>query len=287
MRFRWSQLLFFAPAALYLVLIFAYPVSFSFWLSFQKFDLGSLISGISEFVGLQNYVQALQSPDFGQALENTLVFTVASITAQFVIGLALALFFTKKFPGSRVIRAALVLPWLVPGILATTAWRWLFAPHGLINQALGLVGIPAVPWLTSPTAALPAVIIVNIWVGISFNMVLLHGGIQAIPSERFEAAQLDGANAFQRLLYVTLPALRPVASVILTLGFVYTLKQFDIIFTLTGGGPGNASQLLSTWSYTLSFTNNSFGAGAAVSGFLFMISIGAIVLYSIRNRRDR
>jgi multiple sugar transport system permease protein len=285
-RRRSWRFVFLAPAAIYLAVVFAYPVGFNIWLSFQKFDLKSLITGVSTFVGVKNFSDALQSGDFLHSLVNTLVFTAVSLAAQFVIGMLLALFFHQKFVGSQTIRAVLILPWLVPGIVATTAWRWLFADNGLINQAFGSVGIPAVHWLTSPGAALPAVIIVNIWIGISFNLVLLHSGLQSIPAERFEAAQLDGANAWQRFIYIILPGLRPVIGVVLTLGFVYTLKQFDLIWTLTQGGPGNASQLLSTWSYSLSFVNNSFGAGAAVADFLFVISIIVVSFYSIRNRRS-
>jgi multiple sugar transport system permease protein len=280
------RFLFLLPAALYLVLVFAYPVGFNIWLSFQDFNLKSLITGTSDFVGLNNFANVLKNADFFHALGNTLVFTLVSLAAQFVIGLGLALFFHQKFPFSRVIRAVLILPWLVPGIVATTAWRWLLAENGLVNQVLGSVGIRQVHWLTSPDVALAAVIIVNVWIGISFNLVLLHSGLQGLPAERFEAAQLDGANAWQRLRYIIIPGLRPVIGVVLTLGFVYTLKQFDLIWTLTRGGPGNASQLLSTWSYSLSFDNNSYGLGAAVADFLFIISIAIIIVYSVRSRRN-
>lgn len=283
-RFTW-RFLFLLPAGIYLALMFAYPVIFNIWLSFQKYDLKSLITGISEFVGFDNFTVVVQNPDFARALINTVIFTVVSLVAQFVIGLALALFFFQKFPLSNTFRAILILPWLIPGIIATTAWRWLLAENGLINQMLDVFGIPPVHWLTSPEGALPSVIIVNIWIGIAFNLVLLHSGLQGIPASRFEAAQIDGANAWQRFYYVMLPGLRPVIGVLLTLGFVYTLKQFDIVWTLTKGGPGNASQLLSTWSYSLSFNNNSFGLGAAVADFLFLISIIVVIFYSLRTRR--
>ena len=283
-RMSW-RFLFLAPAAIYVVLIFAYPIGYNLWLSFRDYDLKSLVSGASQFVGLRNFSDALQSGDFMHALLNTVAFTAISIAAQFVIGLALAMFFFQKFPLSQTMRAALILPWLIPGIVATTAWRWLFADNGLINEGLAAVHLPTVAWLTSTGGALPAVIIVNVWIGISFNLVLIHSGLQGIPNERFEAAQLDGANYWQRFIFVVLPGIRPVVGVLLALGFVYTLKQFDLVWTLTGGGPGNASQLLSTWSYTLSFSNNSFGAGAAVSDILFVISLAIIVVYSLWNRR--
>lgn len=170
------------------------------------------------------------------------------------------MFFYNTFPLSKAIRAMLVLPWLVPSIVATTAWRFIFKdPSGFANQVLAPFGLGPVHWLTSATMALPSVIIINIWIGIAFNLVLLHSGLQSVPVQRYEAAQIDGASYRQSFWHVTLPALRPVISVVLVLGFVYTLKQFDLIWTLTQGGPGNSSQLLSTWSYKLSFNRNNFG----------------------------
>lgn len=282
-----ARLLFILPVALFLALVFAYPIGFNLWLTFQSFDLGSIITGVSKFVGLDNITTALSSPNFASAAVNTVVFTIASIVVQFIIGLGLALFFYNTFPLSKAIRALLVLPWLVPSIVATTAWRFIFKdPSGFANQVLGLVGIPPVHWLTSAEMALPSVIIINIWIGIAFNLVLLHSGLQSVPIERYEAAQIDGAGYWQRFRHITLPALGPVTAVLLVLGFVYTLKQFDLIWTLTKGGPGNASQLLSTWSYTLSFNNNSFGQGAAVANVLFFASGIIIIGYTLVQRRQ-
>jgi len=275
------------PVALYLTLVFAYPIAFNLWLSFQSYGLKSLITGVSEFVGLDNFTSVLNSTDFLQAARNTAVFAVASIAVQFVIGFALALFFYNNFPLSRTVRSLLVLPWQVPAIVSTTAWRFLFAePNGFINQVLSAVGLPIVPWLTSPNYALVSVTIVNIWIGIAFNLVLLHSGLQSIPTERFEAAAIDGATGWKRLRYVTVPALRPVTAIVFTLGLVYTLRQFDLIWTLTQGGPGNASQLLSTWSYTNSFVNNQFGLGAAVADCLFFVSGVGIITYTLVQRKQ-
>lgn len=280
------MLSFIAPVALYLLLMFAYPVGYSLWLAFQSYDLKSLITGESVYVELENFRTLVASADFSLAVRNTVVFTVASIVVQYVIGLALALFFYRVFPLSRVSRALMILPWLVPSIVATTSWRFMFAERGFLNQLLHVVGLGPVAWLTSPSTVLLSVIIVNIWVGISFNLVLLHSGLQGIPVERYEAAQLDGAGAWKKLVYITLPALRPVTAIILTLGFIYTLKQFDLIWTLTRGGPGNSSQLLSTLAYQYAFVESSFGMGAAVNMILFVVSGAAIVVYSIRQHRS-
>lgn len=282
-----TQLVFILPVTVFLALVFAYPIGFNLWLTFQSFNLKSMITGVSEFVGWDNVTAALANPNFGTAALNTAVFTLVSIVAQFIIGLALALFFYNNFPLSKAIRALLVLPWLIPSIVATTAWRFVLKdPDGFLNQALGVLGIAPVHWLTSATTALPSVILINIWIGIAFNLVLLHSGLQSVPIERYEAAQIDGAGYWQRFIYITLPALGPVVAVLLTLGFVYTLKQFDLIWTLTQGGPGNASQLLSTWSYSLSFNDNNFGQGAAVADVLFLASAVVIVVYTLVQRRQ-
>jgi multiple sugar transport system permease protein len=176
----------------------------------------------------------------------------------------------------------------MPGIVATSAWRFMFdADHGVIDGVLrqtGLVDHP-IDWLTSPTLALVSVTIVNIWIGIAFNFVLLHSGLQGISSELYEAAALDGASRWRRLWHVTLPGLKGTTAILLVLGCVYTLKQFDIIYLLTGGGPGNASQVLSTYSYTLSFVDIKFGLGAAVGDLLFVLSFAVAVVYAFGTRK--
>jgi multiple sugar transport system permease protein len=256
-------------------------------LSFREFDLKSLITGESDFVGISNYVNVLGEATFRKAATNTLIFLIVSMSVQYAIGLALALFFVRSFPLSKVLRAMLVLPWLAPAIVATTAWRFIFRePLGFMNQVLATLGFGPIPWLTSPNFSLAAVTIVNIWIGITFNMVLLHSGLQSIPQERLEAAEIDGASFPQKLRYIIMPALRPVTAIVLTLGFIYTMKQFDIIWTLTTGGPGDSSQVLSTWSYTLTFLRNDFGEGAAVAGYLFAASVVVVSIYSLAQRRN-
>jgi len=286
-RRRLLRLLFLLPVAIYLPMVFAYPIAYNVWISFRNYNLRSLVTGKSEFVGLQNFERVIAANTTHLALQNTIVFTVVSLTAQYVIGLALALYFNQKFPLSSTLRTLLILPWLVPGVVTTATWRWMFNDsNGFVNQGLGWLGFEPVSWLTSPGPAFAAVTVVNIWVGISFNLVLLHGWLAGIPDERYEAAKIDGANRAQRLRHVTMPGLVPVTGVVLTLGLVYTLKQFDIIWTMTKGGPGDSTQLLSTWSYTLSFANNNFGLGAAAADLLFLLSGVVVVLYSIRTGRS-
>jgi multiple sugar transport system permease protein len=283
----WAALAFLLPALAYVVVFFGYPLVNNVSMSIRDFTIRSFYTGEAPFVGLANYSAVLGNPLFGTAVVNTVVFTVTSLVFQFGIGLALAVFFNGRFPGSGLLRALLLLPWLLPLVVSGAVWRWMFdQDHGVLNaalRALHLIDGP-VPWLTSTSWALPAVILTNIWIGVPFNLVILHGGLRAIPSVLHEAAALDGTTAWQRFRHITWPLLRPVTGVVLMLGLVYTIKVFDVIMVVTGGGPANATQTLTTWSYSLSFNSFSFGQGAAVGNILILVAtvFGLIYLRSAR-----
>ena len=212
----------------------------------------------------------------------------SSILGQFTIGLALAVFFKNRFPLSGVLRSLLLLPWLLPMIVSSAIWKWMLdQDSGVINEVLGVVGVGHVPWLTSPNVALVAVVIVNIWLGIPFNMTILYSGLQDIPDELYEAAALDGAVGWRAFRHVTWPLLRPVVGVVLVLGVVYTLKVLDIILGLTDGGPANATVTLATQSYKLSFANFEFGQGAALGNILVVISLVFALVYLRTSRAGK
>ena len=280
--------LFLGPAVVYLLLFYGYPVVQNVVMGFQQYTISTFFTGEAPWVGLDNYREVLSSPLFRTALLNTALFTVGSIAGQFVLGLGLALFFRRRFPLSGVLRSLILLPWLIPLIVASAVWKWLLdTDAGALNRFLvgsGLVDT-GVPWLTSTSLALVAVIGVNVWIGIPFNTVILHGGLQNIPEELYEAGALDGATRWRAFRHITWPMLRPVVSVVLVLGVVYTLKVLDIILGLTGGGPANATQTLATQSYQLSFTTFDFGQGAAVSNVLIVVSLVFAAVYLRLNRR--
>ena len=225
---------------------------------------------------------------FSQALVNTALFTIGSIIGQFVLGMLLALFFHKNFPLNGVLRALFLLPWLIPLIVGSAAWRSLLEQDsGIINvtlENLGIIDNP-IPWLTSPDVALLAVIMVNIWIGIPFNLTLLYSGLQDIPEELYEAGSLDGATGWKAFWHITWPNLRAVVSVLLMLGVIYTLKVLDIILGLTQGGPANATQTIATQSYQRSFVEFKFGQGAALSNILILISLVFAIVYLRATRR--
>lgn len=283
--FRWA---FLAPALLFLVLYFGYPIVKNLTMSVQEYTTRTFFTGEAPFVGAANYAAVVTSSVFSTALLNTVLFTVGSIAGQFTIGLALAVFFKRHFPLGGVLRSLILLPWLLPMIVSSAIWKWMMdKDSGVINELLGVLGVDAVPWLTSTEVALAAVIMVNIWLGIPFNMTILYSGLQDIPDELYEAAALDGAVGWKAFRHVTWPLLRPVVSVVLILGVVYTLKVLDIILGLTQGGPSNATETLATQSYKLSFSNFEFGQGAALGNILVVIALAFALVYLRVSRAGR
>lgn len=283
-----GKILFVLPAAVAMILLFGYPIVKNLVMSFQDYLLKTFFTGQAPFVGVSNYVSVVTDQLFTKAVVNTALFTIGSILGQFVIGLALALFFHKNFPLGGVLRAMFLLPWLIPLIVASASWRSILEQDsGILNvmlQRIGIVDGP-VPWLTSPDVALISIVIVNIWIGIPFNMTLLYSGLQDIPEELYEAGALDGATGWKAFWNITWPNLRAVVSVVLVLGVVYTLKVLDIILGLTGGGPANATQTIATQSYERSFVDFKFGEGAAYSNILIVISLVFAFIYLRSTRR--
>lgn len=286
-RERAIQWLFVVPALVYIALFVGYPIVENVVMSLQTYTVRTFATGEAPWTGISNYVSVVTGSLFSTALVNTLVFTVGSIAGQFVIGLALALFFNQKFHLNKVLRSLLLLPWLLPLIASAAVWKWILdQDSGVLNQTLLFLHIinAPVPWLSSPDVALISVIIVSIWVGIPFTATILYGGLQDIPKDLYEAASLDGATGWKSFLYITLPNLRVVIIAVLALCVVYTLKALDLILGLTGGGPANATQTLATYAYNKSFVQFNFGTGAAISNILILVSLLFTFVYLGANR---
>ncbi|WP_035803668.1 carbohydrate ABC transporter permease [Kitasatospora mediocidica] len=280
---------FVAPLVAYLAAFYLYPLYRNLDLSLRHYTVRSFVDGNAPFSGWANFSQVLHDPTFWPALTNTAVFTVASLAFQYTIGLALAVFFNRRFRLAGILRALFLIPWLLPLIVSSSTWAWMLnSESGIVNHTLNLVGIAPVDWLTSPRWALTSVIIANIWIGVPFNLVVLYSGLQNVPAELYEAASLDGAGAWQQFRRITFPLLRPVSAITLLLGLVYTLKVFDLIWIMTRGGPGNSSSTLATWSYRLGFGTllPQFGPGAAVGNILILIALLFGLLYIRIQRRQ-
>ena len=274
--------LFVAPALCYMLLLVGYPIVYNLLLGVQDVTVKNINNGKHHFVGLENYIRLFQDGVLTTATVNTLIFTVACIVMQFVIGFALALFFNRTFRAVKFVRGMMMMPWMIPMTVTALMFKFMFSTNvGIINQVLQAVGIISSPidWLTSPVSAMAAVIIANVWIGIPFNMILLSVGLTTIPGELRESAAIDGAGRWQCFRHITLPLLRPTIESVLVLGFIYTFKVFDLVFVMTNGGPVNATQLLSTYSYKLSFSLFKYSEGAAAANVLFVILLAASLVY--------
>jgi multiple sugar transport system permease protein len=281
-RQRIAGWLFLTPAIAYLLFAFALPIVYNVMLSFQRTSPATISDLTAPFAGLDNYRAVFGDPTSRAAIVHTFEFTVGSLIGQFIVGFALALLFTLQFPGRTIARSLIIVPWLLPLIVTGVIFRFLFqAEGGAINQLLRAVGIidHPVQWLNDPHLALWTILIANIWLGVPFFTLLLYSALQDVPVEVKEAAIIDGAGPWQRLRLVIVPIILPVIEVTMLLGFVFTVKVFDLVFGLTGGGPANATQLITTWSYNLSFQQFTFGQGAALNNVLLVLALVCSPLY--------
>lgn len=285
---RWSRLLFLLPAGLYVLFAFAMPVAYNLILSFQLTGPATIATLFGPFAGLTNYRLVLLNSTTQDVILRTLFFTAGSLIFQFLIGLGLALLFSLRFPLRRLARALVIIPWLLPLLITGLTFQYLLQLEaGAVNrilQGLGLID-QEIGFLLTPDWAFVSILVANIWIGIPFFTVLLFSALQDVPVELSEAAMIDGANAWQRLTRVTIPIIRPVIEVAFVLGFVFTVKVFDLVIGLTQGGPANTTQILATWAYNLTFQQFDYGAGAALNTILLIIAMLAAPFYLWLNRQ--
>jgi len=277
-----SGYLFLLPTAVFLVVIIGYPLFDTIRLAFQEVTLRTLASGERPYIGLDNFRNVINTSEFKLAFRHSMVFTITSITFQFTIGLGLALLYNKAFPLRHLFRGLTLSGWRIPPIVCGTIFLWLFNfDYGFINFFLLKTGIIQEPvrWLLKPNLALASVIITNIWLGIPFNVILLASGLASLPEDVYEAATVDGATPTQKLAHLTIPMMKPTILATLILGFIYTLRVFDVIWVMTGGGPVNATEVLPTLAYRETFEHFNFGEGAAVSVVILGILLVVSLLY--------
>jgi multiple sugar transport system permease protein len=278
------------PAFLSCLFVLVYPLFYNLQMGFREVTFVTFIRGGSPWVGLGNYWSILHNPVFLRVLSNTAIFWLGSISVQFVLGFLLALLFNKNFPLNYFYRALILLPWFIPLTVSGTVFKWFFSGEtGLINSLLlgmGLINKP-IPWLTSPRLAIYTATLANIWLGIPFNFIMLFTGLQAIPVELYESAKVEGAHEWQLVRYVTVPLLKPTILLTLILGSIFTIKVFDVVWVLTGGGPGDASHIFTTWAYSLAWQRFRFGEHASVIGImmLFISLLGCLLLFARRHWR--
>lgn len=284
--------LFVAPALIFMLCMVVYPILYNIRLSFCNLNVMTFKGNTSAFVGLENYRKIFfDDPVFLQAMTHTFQFTIRCLIIQFSVGFLFALLFQQKFPLGGFIRGMILIGYMMPMSVTGLLFKNLFATNpseGLINAILTGLGVTpsAIGWLVSERYALWAITLTNCWVGIPFNMLLLLSGLSTIGSDVYEAAIIDGANPMQRFVRITLPLMKPAILSVLMLGFIYTFKVFDVVYIMTNGGPVNATQVLSSYSYKLSFTQYDFSRGAAVAMVLFLCLLCVGIAYLALVRRE-
>ena len=278
LRERLRQYGLLGPAVSFVASVALMPVVFTLWLSFRR---QLPIFGISEFVGLQNYRLLLSDARFANAVANTAYFVGLSVSLELALGLGLALLLHQKFPGRGLVRALVLVPWAVPTVVAARFWEWIFnADYGVLNYLLGA----KINWLGDPFWAIHAAILADVWKATPFAVLLLLAGLEVIPEEIYQAARVDGANAWQVFRHVTLPLLKPVILLVLLFRTMDAARVFDLIFVLTGGGPANQTETLVVYAYKLLYRTLQFGYGSAVAvaTFLFIFALSLAYVHMLR-----
>lgn len=276
MRIDWSGYLFVAPFFLPFLIFTFLAILFGVYISFTEWG----IVGDPEWVGLKNYERALNDDWVPKVWRNTLQYGLTVIPAVTIVALALALFVNQKLPGYAFARAAFYLPHVTSVTVMALVWVWILETNfGMLNYYLGAFGIPKVPWLTNPSWVILSIAAATLWWSVGFHMVILLAGLQDIPAELKEAAQIDGANSWQVLVNVTIPLLRPALSLVLTLEVIAALRVFGQIYLMTNGGPAGASASVVSYIFEVGFTRYQLGYGAAISMMLFVTILMVTVVH--------
>jgi multiple sugar transport system permease protein len=266
--------IFLLPALVLLGLFLVFPIIYLGYLSFTG---GSFTRSGVHWVGLKNYIRLLVSPDFWQVIGNTVYFTIGTVIPSTVIPLVLAVLLNRNLPFTGIFRTIYFIPSIVSLVAAGLGFRWLFQIDGAIDSLLGNFGIAKIAWLSDPVWAMPVVILVSVWKQIGFNLVVFLAGLQAIPVNRYEAAELDGANNWQQFWYITLPGLQSTLIFTAITTTIFTLKSFEQVYIITGGGPLNSTNLLVYYIYERAFSRFDFGYAAAAAMVLFAFT--SILVY--------
>ncbi|HEX9014808.1 MAG TPA: sugar ABC transporter permease [Chloroflexota bacterium] len=272
------------PAAVVLLLIIAFPLVYSLWMSAHAFSLGS--TGGPRFIGLDNYLQLLKDSRFVQAVPRTFYFMLMGVIAPVAAGTVAALVFSQPFRGRGVLRTIFILPVMATPVSIALIWQMMFHPQlGVLNYLLSLVGIPPQPWVFSQSTVIPSLAGIEAWQWTPFVMLIVLGGLSSLPEEPFEAARIDGASRFQIIWHLTLPLLWPYIMVAIVLRAIDALKVFDTIYVITQGGPGTASETLNILLYLQAFSFYNVGFASAIVVVYFLIIVAMSVGLLIVRRR--
>jgi multiple sugar transport system permease protein len=280
--------IFLAPAFLYLALLMAYPFAYAVFLSFSDKQIGS----DPNFIGLANYAKLWGTSLYSKTITNSLIYTVVTLILKCLGGLALASLLNREFFGQRILKALLLLPWIMPTVFSTMIWSWILHPgFSIINEILmvklGVIREP-LPFLRDEVWAMGSLIFINVWRGVPFFGITFLAAIQSVPTEILEASRIDGASRWTSFWRITFPMIIPVVIIVALISTIGTIGDFDLPFLLTNGGPNNATTLFALTTYTLSFKSGMIGLGSAVTMtmFPFLIILVVASLYSIRRQQQ-
>jgi len=292
-RDRLAPYLFVLPALLFLGALLAYPMAVNVVTSFQELTAINLLTGDAEWVGLRNYRSMVETPAMAAAAKHSVQFTVVAVVVQMALALGLALLYAQGFPGARPMRSLYLVGYAIPVVVSAQVFRWMLDGRtGFINWVLQSLGLqnPNEPvyWLADTDTALPALIGIQVWLGVPFTMIALTAGLMVISNDLYEAARIDGAGPLQRFRYVTWPHLRPTFFTVTILTVIFCFKSFDLVWIASQGGPAGASEVLPTLAYRLVFQQFQFGEGAAVLNavFLVLLLLAGLYLYAV-HREER
>jgi multiple sugar transport system permease protein len=282
-RRRLVPYLFLVPATAAMLLIYFYPMLRGVFTS--SLDYNTAI-GTSEFSGLENYRDILRDGSFWNSMRRSAIWVLGSVAGQFVVGFAFALLLNERWPGNRLVRALVLVPWVMPGVSVALGWRLIYdAQFGLLNDLLGRMGLPQLTWLNDPNLAMLGVILANVWKAFPFVTVTMLAGLAAIPDDLYEAAKIDGATMLNRFRYVTLPGVRNVTFVVVLLMAVWTFNYFDLVFVMTEGGPAQATEIAPVLVARYAFQQFDYGLAATVAVIMTVFNVIFAVLYIKTLRR--
>lgn len=272
------------PAMLVVSGIIVFPWVFTIWMSLQEWKVG----GSSAFVGLSNYARLFTDTRFIEATVNTLIYTVLAVVLPLLLGIIAALVFHARFPARGFLRGIFVMPMMATPVAIALVWTMMFHPQlGVMNYLLSLVGIPPQLWIFHPATVIPSLVLVETWQWTPLVMLILLGGLAAIPTEPYESALIDGANRWQMFRYITLPMLGPFILVAAIIRTIDAVKSFDIIFAMTQGGPGTASETINLYLYSVAFVYYDVGYGSAIAVVFFTLVVALSVLLLYLRRRTQ
>lgn len=270
---------FIIPALFALVFMRAFPFLWQIWLSFTDMRLGRP----GEFIGLQNYRVLFQNPVFLDSIYYTVIFMVATVAGQMILGLILALLLEEDFRGKAIYRMTFLIPWIVSGFVAGILWQLMLVEtrFGMFNALLDLINIAPVRWLSNAYNARLSVIMVYIWKGLGFSMLLMSGGLKIIPLEMIESADIDGATYLQKLFLIKLPMMKDIISVNLIFSVIAALNSYETVYVLTAGGPGGATSIIALVMFNTAFGDgrNQLGRGSAIGVVMFVVTLIFVIIY--------